>query len=347
MSRAFRESPAAPFFISLLLHGLVFGLIVTGIASPAGRNRAAALLREPEILNFQLVDVPPGPAARPDEPTPRLAERDARAADRGPRELPVDEAYQRGLTAIPSAEAGEGGRGERGGTRAGRPAAAPATATPPAAARTAPAPRPSPADASSGASAAAQAPATATPRTETPELLAQGRSRDLGDRRLELPRPEVSLPPVGGVGDRARGLPQVDNRLTRARYEGDFSLSTYAWDYAPYMRRLKKQLEDYTWTILPTAFWYGIAAWATQVRFVILPDGTLESVIISGHDGVLELRHVAPDAVTGAARYEPLPPGFPEEKLTITGNFYFNVFPPSQGARRDEAGPDGRGAGGP
>ncbi|MFN2433241.1 MAG: hypothetical protein ABR599_10605 [Gemmatimonadota bacterium] len=167
----------------------------------------------------------------------------------------------------------------------------------------------------------------------------------MGDQRLEMPRrPLANLPrpPPGGGG--ARGLPQVDNRLTRARYEGEFSLSTYAWDYAPYMLRLKRQIEDYTWTILPTAFWYGIAAWATQVRFTIMPDGTLKSIAITGHDGVLELRHVAPDAVRGAAVFEPLPPGFPEPDLTVTGNFYFNVLPPGAGA--EEEGGEGSGTGG-
>jgi hypothetical protein len=133
----------------------------------------------------------------------------------------------------------------------------------------------------------------------------------------------------------------VDNRLSRARFDGEFSLSTYAWDYAPYMSRLKKQIEDYTWTILPSAFWYGIAAWATQVRFTILPDGRLESVTITGHDGVLELRHVASDAVTGSADFEPLPTGFPDPKLTIVGNFYFNEFPPAREAASAGSSPPG------
>ena len=36
---------------------------------------------------------------------------------------------------------------------------------------------------------------------------------------------------------------------------------------------------------------------------------------------------VAISAVEGAADFEPLPPGFPEPYLEITGGFYFNASP--------------------
>jgi hypothetical protein len=317
-----REPPAAPFVFSLLLHALVLAALVSGLAAPAGReDRAAALALLPETVNFHFVEAPAAPAAEPDEPTNLAAERDAQAADRAPRELPAGAPFNRGRTSLPNPTAGEGG--------AGRPAAdgpaPPRPAPPPASATRPEADRPPPSGRSPESAEGERPPARGTDRNAgiapTPP----------GDRRLDLPRRELPAPPLAAPGaGGARGLPQVDNRLSRARFDGEFSLSTYEWEYAPYMRRLKRQIEEYTWTILPSAFWYGIAAWTTQVRFVILPDGTLESVALIGHEGVLELRHVAPDAVTGAADFEPLPPGFPEPELTVTGSFYFNMFPPGR-----------------
>jgi hypothetical protein len=319
MSLAPRESPTTAFALSLLLHALVFLLVVTGLVSTgAGERARATLFRSPETVNFRFVELPENAAsAKPVDQTDLVSERDTRAADHGPRDLPEGAPYGAGTSSVPEALQGQGGRGEQTGS--------------PGPSLSSPAGQPS-----EGTLAEPQAhpSLTAEAQAATGELIREG---GLGDRRLEMPRRELSVPqrPMT-IGEGARGMPQVDNRLTRASYDGEFSLSTYEWDYAPYMRRLKRQIEDYTWTILPAAFWYGIAAWATQVRFVILPDGSLETILITGHEGVLDLRHVAPDAVTGAASFEPLPPGFPEPKLTITGNFYFNVFPP--GREPDEAG---------
>ncbi|MFN2433411.1 MAG: hypothetical protein ABR599_11470 [Gemmatimonadota bacterium] len=320
-----RDSTASPFLLSLVLHGLAFAVIVTGVMAPDGRSdAAAALLQPPQTMTFRLVDTPEGLEAEPDRLTDLVSERDTRAADRGPSDLPEGAAFSRGRTSLPNPTPGEGGRA------AGSAEPPPASGGDPGT-RSAPPRGAGERRAATGeiADVAGSADRRATPRL-TP----------LGDSRLELPRRETRPTPrrPPGLGGRP-GLPQVDSRLSRASYRGDFSLSTYAWDYAPYMRRLKAQIEEYTWTILPSAFWYGIAAWATQVRFVILPDGSVESIAITGHDGVLELRHVAPDAVTGAARFEPLPPGFPDEELTVTGNFYFNVFPPGDGAEEEGGSP--------
>ena len=321
--------PATSLAISVVLHALVFAAVVTGVLAPVASGRSGAILvKPPETVTFEFVDTPEAPPAKADEPTNLISERDTRAADRGPRDLPVGAPFSEGRTSLPNPSAGQGATGE------------------PAPARE---PVPTRPDASVGARAPEEgAPARSEPAGADSEdrlgsrpadrLGSPARSSSLGDRRLEVPRRELAVaPPMPAPGGGRRGLPQVDNRLTRARYEGDFSLSTYAWDYAPYMRRLKRQIEDYTWTILPTAFWYGIAGWATQVRFVILPDGSLKSIVITGHEGVLDLRHVAPDAVNGAADFEPLPPGFPEPTLVVTGNFYFNVFPPSRGSPEDSS----------
>jgi hypothetical protein len=364
-----REARISPYLFSLLLHALVMVLVVTGLASPtdeSAKAKLAELFPEPQSVNVRLVDASDVPEQRPAESTDLVSERDARAADQGPRDLPEGEAFNRGETSLPVARPGQGGRDDNPRSReSSAPAPAAARPTTPAgeersgrvAERTPrAAERAGAAEGGTDPSSAGDL-AAAADRSEPAESAAEPSGEaspaSLGDSRLAMPRRDLTVPPtvappgqLSSPGTGRRGLPQVDNRLSRARFDGEFSLSTYAWDYAPYMTRLKKQIEDYTWTILPSAFWYGIAAWATQVRFTILPDGRLESVRITGHDGVLELRHVAPDAVTGSADFEPLPTGFPDPKLTIVGNFYFNEFPPPRDAAASQS-PPSSGATGP
>jgi hypothetical protein len=91
------------------------------------------------------------------------------------------------------------------------------------------------------------------------------------------------------------------------------------------MERLKRRIEEHIFP--PPAFYYGMAAWVTRVRFRIAPDGRLEGLELLDHEGVRNLQYVALSAVDGAADFEPLPPGFPEPYLEITGGFYFNSSP--------------------
>jgi hypothetical protein len=113
--------------------------------------------------------------------------------------------------------------------------------------------------------------------------------------------------------------------MTRAEAGSDFALNTTAWEWGPYMARLKRAIEEHVSP--PAAFYYGTAAWITRVRFRIEPDGRLSALELIDHRGVTNLQHVSLDAVRGAADYEPLPPDFPEPYLEIVGAFYFNVRP--------------------
>lgn len=155
--------------------------------------------------------------------------------------------------------------------------------------------------------------------------------------RPSEPGPDPLSRPVGPVapgaarrlaaaaGQERLPAPEVDQRLSRASAGSSFRLNTTAWEWAPYIERLKARIEHHISP--PAAFYYGTAAWATQVRFRILPDGRLAIVEILDHRGVENLQYVALDAIRTAADYEPLPLNFPEPHLEIVGNFYFNTFP--------------------
>jgi hypothetical protein len=163
---------------------------------------------------------------------------------------------------------------------------------------------------------------------ETRGAPADGRT----DPRLALGPTRIATPsasrPVAAQPGARLPAPEVDQRLTRAEAGSDFTLNTTAWEWAPYMQRLKARIEEHISP--PAAFYYGTAAWISRVRFRIGPDGRLLDSRLLDHRGVENLQYVALDAITGAADYEPLPPGFPEPYLEITGNFYFNVFPSDQ-----------------
>lgn len=280
----------AALALSLLFHAvLLFPLI-----APDLRMRALEPPREVvrENVTVLYVDPQPGPEAPPLEATPLVSTRDSRAAQpEAPADRPPGAAFQQGRTRLPATA---------------RPSGSPTTrgSTPPA--------------------RAAETPPDVAATTTMPE---EERAPTETDPRLVIPRRPLGLDrPPGAPGSANRlPAPEVDQRLTRATAGSSFTLNTTAWEYAPYLARLKAEIEEHISP--PVAFYYGIAAWSTRVRFRIARDGRLMELVLLDHRGVKSLQYVALDAVQGAADFEPLPPSFPEPYLEITGSFYFNVVP--------------------
>lgn len=297
--------------VSLLLHGA----LVTPLWerwSPLAADSAAVVAPPPEPIAVRLVDPQEGLDAKPDAPTPNVSDADRRAAQPdAPADLPRGEAFSAGRSPVPSTP---------------RPAGArpmPAASAPRTAARPDDRPREEARELAreEGGTRELGATASARPRETEPRSV-EGRT----DPRLALGPTRIGARPSAPAapGDRLPA-PEVDQRLTRAEAGSAFSLNTTAWEWAPYMQRLKARIEEHISP--PAAFYYGTAAWISRVHFRIGPDGRLLEFRLLDHRGVENLQYVALDAITGAADYEPLPPGFPEPYLEITGNFYFNVFP--------------------
>ncbi len=277
--------------LSLLVHALLVAPVWGGLR-PSATEVAVQPEREAP-LKFRFVEPPPAPVEEPDRPTENVSVESHRASQPEAVRRPEGAAFHAGRSPVPE-----------------RPRTPGRTAT------------------AAGSRAASRSPEATAARDRRAQAAEPGRDPGRADRRLTIPRSAIGLDAAQATpqGDDARlPVPEVDQRLTRATSGESFSLNTTAWDYAPYLARLKQRIEGHIFP--PPAFYYGTAAWVSRVRFRIAPDGRLMSIALIDHRGVENLQYVATDAVRGAADYEPLPPGFPEPYLEITGNFYFNVLP--------------------
>jgi outer membrane biosynthesis protein TonB len=129
-------------------------------------------------------------------------------------------------------------------------------------------------------------------------------------------------------------LPQVhidmDNRKTRALERGGLQLSTYDWNYAPYMKYLQRHIDRHIYP--PRAFELGMIDGTTRVKFRIWRDGRLEGPELIDYKGHGLLRDTSLKAVELSADFKPLPPDFPDEYLEIVGTFEYIIF--GKGQRR-------------
>jgi len=131
----------------------------------------------------------------------------------------------------------------------------------------------------------------------TPSVLREGRQQAPGDRGFDFRQLEQ-----GSIG-------------TNVNLDGDFSLNTYEWNFAPWMRRFANDLHR-SW-IAPYAYRLGIIDGYTRIRLVVERDGRpsrMEVLEGQGHDSL----HTASVAALQAfAPYAALPPDFPEDRLVI------------------------------
>ena len=129
-------------------------------------------------------------------------------------------------------------------------------------------------------------------------------------------------------------LPQsridMDNSKTRALERGGLQLSTYEWNFAPYMTYLQRHIDRHIYP--PRAFELGMIDGTTQVKFRIWRDGRLEGPELIDYEGHDLLRDTSLKAVELSAPFKALPPDFPDEYLDITGTFEYIIF--RKGQRR-------------
>ena len=144
------------------------------------------------------------------------------------------------------------------------------------------------------------------PKREKPLVRQEGQSQD-----------KPGAPPAPTV-------PRFDSRERRAPVGSSFSLSTYNWNWAPYLKELKKRIESNIYP--PPAFYMGLAHGRTFLRFKIMPDGSIENFELLGYSGHESLKNTSVNAINASVPFLPLPSDFPEDYLGLTVGFFYNEF---------------------
>jgi outer membrane biosynthesis protein TonB len=118
-------------------------------------------------------------------------------------------------------------------------------------------------------------------------------------------------------GDRGFDFRQLEQGSIGANVdlEGDFTLNTYEWNFAPWMHRFASDLRR-AW-IAPYAYRLGIINGYTRIRLVVEPDGRPSSMEILAEEGHESLHQASKAALQAFAPYAPLPRDFPEDRLVI------------------------------
>jgi len=127
----------------------------------------------------------------------------------------------------------------------------------------------------------------------------------------------------GRLGAPKASVPH-QNTTTSAIEQGGLQLSTYAWNFAPYMAYLKRQINRHIFP--PRAFDLGLLDGQTLLRFRIYRDGRLEGPNLLSFKGSAMLKDTSLKAVELSAPFKNLPKDFPDEYLEITVNFSYVIL---------------------
>jgi hypothetical protein len=127
----------------------------------------------------------------------------------------------------------------------------------------------------------------------------------------------------GGSGDHGFDFDQAaqGDMIGGTTIEGDFSLNTYAWNYAPWMHRFVQDL--YRHWMAPYAYRLGVIYGVTRIRLVVEKDGRPSAMDIVETEGHESLHRASLAALQTFAPYAPLPANFPEPQLVILLSLHY------------------------
>ena len=122
---------------------------------------------------------------------------------------------------------------------------------------------------------------------------------------------------------------KMDNLQTRALERGGLQLSTYAWNFAPYLAYLKRHIGSNIYP--PRAFDLGLIDGTTRVKLRIWRNGKLDGPELIDFEGNVMLRDTSIKAVELSAPFKSLPPDFPDDYLDIVGTFEYLILRDDRG----------------
>ena len=103
---------------------------------------------------------------------------------------------------------------------------------------------------------------------------------------------------------------------------GALSLSTYAWEWAPYINKLKRK-HARVWFAPPAYSRLGLIYGQTVIVFEIARNGSLVRAEIIDHRGHESLETASFGSIKAIFPFLPLPENFPDETLTITATLIY------------------------
>jgi len=129
---------------------------------------------------------------------------------------------------------------------------------------------------------------------------------------------EQSQQQQASIGNNQR----FDQKQFSVEEVGALSLSTYAWEWAPFINRLKIKHQR-VWSAPPAYNRLGLISGQTKVVFEIAKNGNLISARVIDHRGHESLEISSLESIKAIFPFYPLPENFPDEKLTITATLIY------------------------
>lgn len=149
-------------------------------------------------------------------------------------------------------------------------------------------------------------------------------SKALTGESAERPRPETEeRGEAGQQSSEAEGSNQIlDQKKFSVEEVGSISLSTYQWEWAPYINAMKNKL--YRVWYAPSAYYeLGLIHGHTVIMYTINRSGNLVALEVLNHEGHPALEKSSTDAIQALFPFLPLPDQFPDETLVITAKLYY------------------------
>ncbi len=116
-----------------------------------------------------------------------------------------------------------------------------------------------------------------------------------------------------------------NNRRSSVDALGGVSLSTYEWDYAPYIFYMKQRIREHLYP--PQAFvQLGAISGRVMLRFVLHRDGTVHNLEFLGSEGHKSFIEPSMNSIRASDPFKPLPADFPDPELELTWTFIYTVF---------------------
>lgn len=106
---------------------------------------------------------------------------------------------------------------------------------------------------------------------------------------------------------------------------GGISLSTYEWDYAPYILYMKRRIRDHLYP--PQAFvQMGAISGEVTLQFVLRRDGIVRNLQVIGANGHSAFIDPSLNSIKASDPFKPLPESFPEPYLELAWTFVYSVY---------------------